>query len=121
MGYLDRRFAGGRLLHSRPAAWLGLVSYGIYLYHQPIMQHIHLHTGSTLGNLLLLGIVGGTIAITCATFLRRRRSPGQCRHCGYDLRASTKEICPECGTEIPPEQWEEIKKLFVESRNCVSG
>jgi len=30
------RAAVGRLLGSRVMAWLGLVSYGIYLYHQPI-------------------------------------------------------------------------------------
>lgn len=61
------RFAGGRLLHSGPAAWLGLVSYGVYLYHYPIMQHIHPRTGSTLGNFALLAAAGVAIAITCAT------------------------------------------------------
>ena len=61
------RFAGGRLLHSRPAAWVGLISYGIYLYHFPIMTHLHPHTGSTVGNFALLAIVGAAIAIGCGT------------------------------------------------------
>jgi peptidoglycan/LPS O-acetylase OafA/YrhL len=60
-----RRFAGGRLLRSRFVAWLGLVSYGIYLYHYPIMRHIALHTGSSLGDFALLAVVGVTMAITC--------------------------------------------------------
>jgi peptidoglycan/LPS O-acetylase OafA/YrhL len=59
------RFSGGRLLQTRVVAWLGLVSYGIYLYHYPIEQHIHLHAGSTTANLLLLGAIGAAAAVAC--------------------------------------------------------
>ncbi len=40
---LDRgpRTGIGRLLGSRPLAWLGLISYGIYLYHQPIADALN--------------------------------------------------------------------------------
>jgi hypothetical protein len=44
---------------------------------------------------------------------RRRRQRGLCLDCGYDLRGSTSQICPECGrvnahalaakAEVPPE------------------
>lgn len=34
------RSAVGRFLASGPMAWLGLVSYGIYLYHYPIADHL---------------------------------------------------------------------------------
>jgi peptidoglycan/LPS O-acetylase OafA/YrhL len=35
------RRAEGRLLGSRALAWLGLVSYGVYLYHQPIANALN--------------------------------------------------------------------------------
>lgn len=38
-----------------------------------------------------------------AAFVARRRIPGRCRQCGYDLRAS-RDRCPECGTAVPRKQ-----------------
>jgi hypothetical protein len=32
---------------------------------------------------------------------RRRRLPGFCRRCGYNLTGNVSGICPECGTPIP--------------------
>ncbi|MCL4196578.1 MAG: hypothetical protein KJZ69_03720 [Phycisphaerales bacterium] len=31
----------------------------------------------------------------------RRRAPGLCIKCGYDLRGNTSGVCPECGGEAP--------------------
>jgi peptidoglycan/LPS O-acetylase OafA/YrhL len=61
-----RRFIGTRMLQAKITAWLGLVSYGIYLYHYPIMNHIHFQTGSKVFNLVCLALVGVLIATICA-------------------------------------------------------
>jgi hypothetical protein len=45
-------------------------------------------------------LIAPPVAITMGLVVllrRRRRSPGHCRTCGYDLRG-TPDRCPECGT-----------------------
>jgi hypothetical protein len=34
----------------------------------------------------------------------RRRRPGHCRKCRYDLTGNLSGICPECGTPVEPDQ-----------------
>jgi hypothetical protein len=36
-------------------------------------------------------------------FIFRRRQPGLCRRCGYNLTGNTSGVCPECGTPVPKE------------------
>jgi peptidoglycan/LPS O-acetylase OafA/YrhL len=40
----------GRALAWKPVAWLGLISYGIYLYHASILSWIYAHLGSHLSH-----------------------------------------------------------------------
>jgi len=57
----------GRLLASRPLAWLGLVSYGIYLYHEPLARVLNggLATGGAPVRRFLL-LAAGTAALAIA-------------------------------------------------------
>ena len=43
----------------------------------------------------------------------RRRQPGLCLKCGYDLRGADHRVCPECGS--PPPHGEAPRELKVES------
>jgi peptidoglycan/LPS O-acetylase OafA/YrhL len=60
-----RSFAGGRLALARPMAWLGLISYGIYLYHYPLMVELHLSGGSPTVRILEYAALGVAISVTC--------------------------------------------------------
>jgi peptidoglycan/LPS O-acetylase OafA/YrhL len=59
-----------RLLELRPAKWIGVRSYGIYLYNYPIsvilLAHLHTHNSTRLA-LSLLGILVA-IAIAAASY-----------------------------------------------------
>jgi peptidoglycan/LPS O-acetylase OafA/YrhL len=55
-----------RLLASRVLSLIGLVSYGIYLWHQLVVSQIQKHTSWTLFNAPFLGLLGVTVVITLA-------------------------------------------------------
>jgi acyl-[acyl-carrier-protein]-phospholipid O-acyltransferase/long-chain-fatty-acid--[acyl-carrier-protein] ligase len=48
------------------------------------------------GGVFFLYRVGGVI-------FAKRRGPGQCRQCGYDLTGNTSGRCPECGAAVTGE------------------
>lgn len=51
--------------------------------------------------LAMMGVGLIIVEISRAVLRRQRLVAGLCRHCGYDLRAST-DRCPECGETINP-------------------
>ncbi len=42
----------------------------------------------------------GALAM-CLWYRDRRRAPGLCAKCGYDLRGTDHVVCPECGAAAP--------------------
>jgi peptidoglycan/LPS O-acetylase OafA/YrhL len=65
--------AGGlprRILHAAPLAWLGLISYGVYLWHLPVAEWLGLTTDHPHFSASGLGLVGKVhLATTPILFL----------------------------------------------------
>lgn len=58
----------GRLLAWRPFAWLGLVSFGTYLWHQPLLVLARYVWFGELGLIAVLALVAGSVALGAASY-----------------------------------------------------
>jgi peptidoglycan/LPS O-acetylase OafA/YrhL len=62
-----RRDVPARILSWRPVAWLGLVSYGIFLWHQPLCEQLlKVQDWTSHGSFLVYTLVVGVLATVCA-------------------------------------------------------
>lgn len=65
-------------------------------------NHFNGHTGlsHTSAHVCLpiwsFAVLSGLPAM-CLFYIDRRRAPGLCAKCGYDLRGAEHAVCPECG------------------------
>jgi len=63
----DARSVPHRLLAWRPVAWLGLVSYGIFLWHHPLTEKfVHVQDWVSQGSFILYTLVVAVTATACA-------------------------------------------------------
>ena len=53
----------GRILASRPAVWIGLLSYSAYLWHQPIFALVRIRMGEEPSEAVMLGLSALTFAL----------------------------------------------------------
>lgn len=71
--------------------------------------------------ILVLVILPAYFLIVVPFLRRRKRRMGLCVECGYDLRGTTADVCPECGTSSTcPECGMAIKYLESERPNTES-
>ncbi len=72
-------------------------------FYGPLLITPAANAGPLLGIFITgpLGLVGGAISgYVYWTLGRKRRRPGTCPNCPYDLHGNTNGVCPECGLQF---------------------
>lgn len=100
--HLDRvRTAGvGRLLAWAPLAWIGLVSYGVYLFHYPVIQVLKEQADITEAKVMFLVALPLTLAIAAASFYLVERPALRLKS---RLASRPVVVLPASAPEQPPE------------------
>lgn len=58
----------GRLLSWRPARWIGLISYSLYLWHWPLIVFVEYHQGAPLSSIQAAMVIAAAIMISWASW-----------------------------------------------------
>lgn len=117
--------AGLNLRRQRLGNWRILADFLLgFQLPEPWYQIVYLGSGSAahrfwrfslpLWTLVVLGLVPVlSIALTRTWQRLRRVEPNSCRRCGYNLTGNVSGVCSECGTAIPPELQEQLRRIAV--------
>ncbi|WP_018502685.1 acyltransferase family protein [Parafrankia discariae] len=95
-----------RLLTCRPMAYLGLISYGIYLWHTVVIEVVAEHTGTAAGELAFVPFFLLVLALTCAVstityFLVERPCMALGREWARRVRARSRPVPAGAGGPGP--------------------
>jgi peptidoglycan/LPS O-acetylase OafA/YrhL len=61
-------FVNKSILSSRPLVWVGLISYGLYLWHWPLLSLAHIAAGQDPSRMARIGLVIASVALATATY-----------------------------------------------------
>ena len=74
----------------------------------PMIQNVPLGPAVSGWHLTIPLVYPAVLSVSATWFVHhrlkraRRRVPCTCASCGYDLRGTTSEVCPECGVATEP-------------------
>jgi hypothetical protein len=77
------------------------VCWGLVAYH--LLPHYTFQYGHCHVAVIPIWLLALLVAVPTVRLWRRdrRRRPGHCQRCSYDLTGNTSGICPECGAPAP--------------------